>query len=89
MNMTTMILTKTEIIEATCPETVMLRNIPKMCSGNNGIMTFAMSKETMSRKSAAAIRRVSPLTADSPNPIQKESSRAVMMSRGAGISTVK
>lgn len=84
-----MILTKTEIIEATCPETVMLRNIPKMCSGNNGIMTFAMSKETMSRKSAAAIRRVSPLTADSPNPIQKESSRAVMMSRGAGISTVK
>ena len=56
---------------------------------SNGIMTIAMSKEPMSRKSAAAIRRVSPLTADSPNPIQKESSRAVMMSRGAGISTVK
>ena len=58
MNMTTMILTKTEIIEATCPETVMLRNIPKMCSGNNGIMTFAMSKETMLRNSAAAMMNV-------------------------------
>ena len=77
------------MMEATCPEMVMLRKMPKMCSGSSGMMTFSMSRVTMSRRSAAAMRSVLPGMAESPRPIQKERSRAVMMSKGAGISTVK
>ena len=63
--------------------------MPKMWIGSSGMMIVSMSLVMMARNSMKPLRRTPRGMRESPMPMTKESSRAVMTSSGAGISTVK
>lgn len=63
----------------------MERNIPKIYSGNNGIMSVPMIIVTMSRKSEKAFCNVSPAMTESPIPMQNDKIRADITSMTGGI----
>ena len=87
--MTMITLRNIVIILMTCPLTVMFKKIPKIWSGNSGMITTSISLMIISLKSVKESRRVVPAILESPRPIVKDSSKAVMTSIKGGIFTTK
>ena len=69
--------------------TMITLKIPKIWSGNNGMITTSISLMIISLKSVKESRRVVPAILESPRPIVKDSSKAVMTSIKGGIFTTK
>lgn len=69
--------------------TVIFRKMPNICKGNRGIITLAIRIVIISLKSKQACLSVFPFISDSPRPIQKDNSNAVITGTAAGISMEK
>ena len=73
----------------TCPLTVIFKKIPKIWSGNKGIITASIRSVMISLKSLNPSFSVLPGMWDNPIPKIKESNRAPITSIIGGISIVK
>ena len=82
-------LANTLIMEAIWPPCVILANIPKIWTGNKGMMIELMTLTTISLNSSITFSKASPLMDAIPKPIVKATSKAVITPMTAGISIVK